>query len=187
MDSPFSFLAKFIGAPARVSAPFALAALVIYALRRPGVELVASDSPTYQIIMWVGVIGFCVCVVELVRWAWAKLQRRYEAWAVRKLHKCEAMKNLEVLPPDFSATLRYLKAKNMKRFPEQANNDLLCVMSKSFLLEIDDRLYSSNTYYEVPDCVWEKIDRIDSNLPVPKSPPWWIVHSRGFSRGELAP
>jgi hypothetical protein len=146
--------------------------LVIYALRRAGVELVASDSPTYQIIMWVGVIGFCVCVVELVRWAWAKLQRRYEAWAVRKLHKCEAMKNLEVLPRDFSATLRYLKAKNMKRFPEQANNDFLCVMSKSFLLEIDDRLYSSNTYYEVPDCAWEKIERIDSNLPVPKSPPW---------------
>ena len=91
---------------------------------------------------------------------------------MRKLHKCEAMKNLEVLPRDFSATLRYLKAKNMKRFPKQANNDLLCVMSKSFLLEIDDRLYSSNTYYEVPDCVWEKIERIDSNLPVPKSPPW---------------
>jgi hypothetical protein len=173
MDSQFSFLAKFIGAPARVSAPFALAALVICALRRAGVELfVASDVLAYQILISAGVIGFCVCVVEGVRWAWAKLQRRYNAWAVRKLHRREAMKNLEALPPEFSDALRFLKAKNIKRFPEQANNGLLCEMSKAFLLEINDRLYSGNTYYEVPDCVWEKIDRIDSNLPVPKSPPW---------------
>ena len=78
----------------------------------------------------------------------------------------------EALPPEFSDALRFLKAKNMKRFPEQANNGLLCEMSKAFLLEINDRLYYGNTNYEVPDCVWEKIDRIDSNLPVPKSPPW---------------
>jgi hypothetical protein len=92
--------------------------------------------------------------------------------AVRKLHKREAMKNLEVRQPEFSAALRFLKANNMKRFPAQANNDLLCEMSKSFLLEIDDRLYSGNTYYEVPDYVWEVIDRIDSNLPLPERPPW---------------
>ena len=117
MDSLFSFLAKIIGAPARVSAPFALAALVIYALRRAGIELfVASDVLAYQILISAGVIGFCVVVVEGVRWAWAKLQQRYDAWAVRKLQKREAIKNLEVLPPDFSATLRFLKANNMKRF-----------------------------------------------------------------------
>jgi hypothetical protein len=103
MDSLFSFLAKFIGAPARVGAPFALAALVIYALRRAGIELfVASDVLAYQILISAGVIGFCVVVVEGVRWAWAKLQQRYDAWAVRKLQKREAIKNLEVLPPDFS-------------------------------------------------------------------------------------
>src|ERR1700731_4615863 len=110
MDSLFSFLAKFIGAPARVSAPFALAALVIYALRRACIELfVASDVLAYQILISAGVIGFCVCVVEGVRWGWAKLQRRCEARAVRKFHKREAMKNLEVRQPEFSAALRFLK------------------------------------------------------------------------------
>jgi hypothetical protein len=110
-----------------------------------------------------------------VRWASAKLQQRYVAWAVRKLRKREAMKNLknlDVLQPEFSATLRFLKAKNMKRFPAPANNHLLDEMSNSFLLEIDDpklKVYSDNTYYKVPDYVW---DRIDSNLPVPESPPW---------------
>jgi hypothetical protein len=174
MDSLLSFIAKFIGAPARVSAPFALAALVIYALRRAGVELfVASDVLAYQILISAGVIGFCVCVVEVVRCALAKLQRRYEAWAVRKLHKHEAMKNFEICPPGVSATLRFLKAENMKRFQAQANNDLLREMSQSFLLEIDDRLYpGNNPYYEVRDCIWEAIDRIESKLPLPKNPPW---------------
>ena len=170
MDSLLSFLAKFIGAPARVGAPLALAALVISALRRAGIELfAASDVLAYQILILVGVIGFCVCVVEGVRWAWAKLQRWYQRRAVRRLHRREAIRNLEVLPPEFSDALRFLKAKNMKRFPAQANNDLLCEMSKSFLLEKNDRLYSGITYYEVPDYVWKDID---SNLPVPKSPPW---------------
>jgi hypothetical protein len=144
MDSLFSFLAKFIGAPARVGAPFALAALVIYALRRAGIELfVASDVLAYQILISAGVIGFCVCVVEGVRWAWAKLQQRYDAWAVRKLHNREAMKNLEVLPPEFSNVLHFLKAKNMKRFPAQANDGLLCEMTKSFLLEINETPYTA--------------------------------------------
>ena len=147
--------------------------MVIYALRRAGIELfVASDVLAYQILISAGVIGFCVVVVEGVRWAWAKLQQRYDAWAVRKLQKREAIKNLEVLPPDFSATLRFLKANNWKRFPAPANNDLLYLMNQSFLLQIDDSnwtAYSVNTYYKVPDCVW---DRIDSNLPVPESPPW---------------
>ena len=103
MDSLFSFLAKFIGAPARVSAPFALAALVISALRRAGIELfAASDILAYQIIILAGFIGFCEGVVADPNWT-----------------------------PAFYA----------------------------------------NTYYEVPDYVWEVID-IYSNLPVPKSPPW---------------
>jgi hypothetical protein len=180
MDSLFSFLAKFIGATARVGATVALGALVIYALRQAGIgPFAALDGPTYQIIMSAGVIGFCGVVVDLliafgngVRWAWAKLQQRYDAWAVRKLQKREAIKNLEVVQPDFSATLRFLKANNLKRFPAPANNDLLYLMNQSFLLQIDDSnwtAYSVNTYYKVPDCVW---DRIDSNLPVPESPPW---------------
>jgi len=60
MDSLLSFIAKFIGAPARVGAPFALAALVISALRRAGIELfAASDVLAYQIIILAGFIGFC--------------------------------------------------------------------------------------------------------------------------------
>jgi hypothetical protein len=117
MDSLLSFMTKLIGAPVRLSAPFVLAALVVYALRQAGIELFsASDVPAYQIIISVGVIGFCVVVVEGVRWAWAKLQQWNHAWAVRKRRTREAMKNLEVLPPDFSEALRFLKAHNMKRF-----------------------------------------------------------------------
>jgi hypothetical protein len=179
MESLLSFIAKFIGAPARVGAAagatVALSALVIRAARWEGVEpFAAFDVRTYQCIMSAGVFGFSGVVVigglAGLRRVWAKLQQWYRARALRKLHNHEAVKNLEVPQPEFSATLRFLKAKNTKRFRAQANNDLLREMSQSFLLEIDDRLYfGNNQYYEVRDCVW---DRIDSNLPPPKSPPW---------------
>jgi len=133
-------------------------------------QLICAFS--FQIIIAAGVIGCCVGVVEGVRWAWAKLQQWYDGWAVRKRRKRAAIKNLAVLPPDFSATLRYLQAKNMKRFLAPTNNHLLYGMSNSFLLEIDDpqlMVYSDNTYCQVPDYVW---DRIDRNRPVPERPPW---------------
>jgi hypothetical protein len=177
MDA-LSFIAKFIGVTARVGATFALGALVIYALRRAGIEPFASlDVLTYQIVISAGVIGFCGVVVDLLIAGkgvlWAGARQRYEAWALRNLHKREAMKNLEALVPEYSATLRFLRAKNMKRILAPARNELLCEMTKSFLLEIDDaNLTGLNTYYKVPDYVWEVIDRIDSDLPVPKWPPW---------------
>src|ERR1700738_2516608 len=131
MDA-LSFIAKFIGVTARVGAPFALGALVIYALRRAGIDPFSSlDVLTYQIVISAGVIGFCGVVVDpliafgkRVLWAGAKPRQRYEAWALRNLHKREAMKNLEALLPEYSATLRFLRAKNVKRIPASASNDL---------------------------------------------------------------
>jgi hypothetical protein len=77
-----------------------------------------------------------------------------------------------------SSSARFLRhaalfeSKQSEAFPTPANNYLLYEMSKSFLLEIDEpklKVYSDNTYYKVPDYVW---DRVDGNLPVPESPPW---------------
>lgn len=180
---PLSFIAKFIGVTARVGGMFALGACVIYALRRAGIQPFAGlDVLTYQIIMSAGVIGFCGVVVDLliafakgVRWAWTKLRQRWEVRAAKKLHKRQAMKNLEILQPEYAATLRFLKAQNVKRFRAPAGNDLLCEMRQSFLLEMDDpnfTVFSVKTYYFVPDYVWKVIDRIDSSLPVPENPPW---------------
>jgi hypothetical protein len=94
MDA-LSFIAKFIGVTARVGATFALGALVIYALRRAGIEPFASlDVLTYKIVISAGVIGFCGVVVDLlipgkgVLWA---ARQRYEAWALRNSAKSDVV------------------------------------------------------------------------------------------------
>jgi hypothetical protein len=99
------------------------------------------------------------------RSTWYRRGNRISGELSKKVKKAQGKRNDSRHKPEKLSN-------NWKRFPAPANNDLLYLMNQSFLLQIDDSnrtAYSVNTYYKVPDCVW---DRIDSNLPVPESPPW---------------
>jgi len=76
--------------------------------------------------------------------------------------------------------LRYLKAKNLRRFsaPAPARNVLLRDMVQSFLIEKDNQNYeaSGDCYYKVPNYVWKRLEeafeRDHQSTPVPEEPPW---------------
>lgn len=178
-----SFIAKLIGATARVGAAVALLAGVIYVGRNAGIEFfVALPEGLYQTIVVAGLFGAFIVLVELVIQV-GKGFRHIGKWIIEKnrtrhshaVERQTALKNMQVLTPEFALVLRYLKSNDMKRISAKANNDLLYRMSRAFLLKIDDpnwSAYSVDTYYAVPDYVWNVIDHHLAKLPPPPSPPW---------------
>jgi hypothetical protein len=178
-----SFLAKLIGTTARVGAAFALLAVVTYVCRKAGIDVFAAlPDGFYQAIVVAGLLGAAIVLVELViqvgkglrqigKWIAKKNRTRHR----RAVERQTALKNMEVLTPEFALVLRYLKSNNNRRFYAKASNDLLYRMSKALLLKIDDpnwSAYSTETYYAVPKHVWNVIDRHLAALPPPPSPPW---------------
>ncbi len=180
---PFSFIAKLIGATARVGGAIALAAAVVFFGRRVGVGFfVDVNESIYQAIVIAGLIGACIVVVELVivggkgiRWIGSKVSGGLAAMAERRNERRTALKNMAALTPQFAMTLRFLKSQNLKRFPAEADNSLLFQMRQAFLLKTDDpnlTAYSTQTYYLVPDYVWDAIESYLKDLPVPPVAPW---------------
>jgi hypothetical protein len=178
-----SFLAKLIGTTARVGAAFALLAAVTYVCRKAGIDVFAAlPDGLYQAIVVAGLLGAAIVLVEFVIQVGRGL-RQIGKWIAKKnrtrrrhaVERQTAIKNMEVLTPEFALVLRYLKSNNVKRFCAKANNDLLYRMSRAFLLKIDDpnwSAYSVETFYAVPEYVWNVIDRHLAELPSPPNPPW---------------
>jgi hypothetical protein len=187
---PLAFIAKTIGTTARIGAAVFLGAGLVVILRWMNVEPLASiDKATYGAIIAAGIFGVCTVAVEFIITGWWALKRLFlhvvaPLWAAkvqRARNRKTALKNLQSPRPEFVATLRYLKAHNLKRFsaPAPWNNIVLREMEQSFLIEIDDPNYpdgrSHNTYYSVRDCVWDRIECPVSAYPtepLAESPPW---------------
>jgi hypothetical protein len=159
-----------LGTTARIGGAVALAALVLFILRRSGVEpFTTLDPAVYGITIVAGIIGGCVVVVELLvalgKWLRAKIQKHLTNSADITIKRDTALKNIETLQEEYMVVLLFLKRNNWKRFPARVDNSLLFHMRNAFLLEIDDQnygMYSITTYYMVPDYVWERIDAIDA-------------------------
>jgi hypothetical protein len=179
MDA-LGFLAKLIGTTARIGVVIFLAALVLLILRRSGFEPVTTlDPAVYSIAIVAGIIGGCVVVVEVLivfgKWLRDKVQEHLKNSADIKIRRDTALKNMQTLLDEYLVVLLFLKRNNWKRFPAPADNSLLFLMRKAFLLEIDDpnySFYSITTYYVVPDYVWERIDALAVGRAAPQSPPW---------------
>jgi hypothetical protein len=199
MDALFAFLAK-IGTTARVGAVIALCALLVAILRWMNVEPLASiDKSIYGIIVAAGIFGFCAVVVEFTIWisgvvkkAFLYGMRLWEVRAQRKRNREAALKNLQILPPEFLVAFSYLKANNKRRFlaPGPARNAVLRDMVRSFLIEIDDPNFqptACNTYYSVPDHVWDGVERaVDfRSIHVPEEEPWLLPRSRWSTKPTL--
>jgi hypothetical protein len=194
MDT-LAFLAKMIGATARVGAAVALGALLVSILRRMNVEPLASiDKSTYGAIVASGIIGACTVVVELMIAIGGVVQQVISQVAAplvvakiqRRRNRKAALKNLQTPRPEFVPTLRYLKANNLNRFsaPAPWRNIVLREMVQSFLIEIDDPSYQPNmseTYYSVPNYVWKWMERVEPDYrstPVSEDAPWMYPKSR---------
>lgn len=183
---PLSFIGKLIGVTARVGAAFAIGAVALFFFRRAGIEPFVSLAPSaYQATLVAGLVGGGTVAVEFLVALRHPLNRVFkflsglrEKRSKKKENKRNAEKNLQSMPGEFVDVLIFLKDNNWKRFPETADNRLLRLLVKSFLLEIDDPNYdvfSPLTYYVVPDHVWSAIDNFGPNLrdrPVPQRPPW---------------
>jgi hypothetical protein len=73
----------------------------------------------------------------------------------------------------------------MKRFYGPCQNELLLQLRMADLIDMDDpniRLYSVNTYYRVPNYVWNAIEPLLSELPTPATPPWLPVPEEEWRR-----
>jgi hypothetical protein len=180
---PLTFIAKLIGATARVGGAIALAAIVVYVGRRAGLGFfVGLNGSIYQGIEVAGLVGACIVAVELIiaagkalRWIGRKLSAAIARQAERRNQRALALRNMEALTPPFALTLKFLKSQGLKRFPAQADNDLLFQMRQAFLLTTDDpnlTPYSTQTYYLVPDYVWDAIDTYASDIRPPPHAPW---------------
>ena len=177
---PLTLISKVIEATGRVGAAFALAAGVVYVGRRSGVEFFTGlDSTVYQTVVLAGLDGAGTVAVELAIALWVRLRakaaRSYTAFSQTRTRKRTAIKNMNALIPEYAEVLRFLKSNNAKRFPANADSQLLHLMQDACLLEIDDpnwSLYSVTTYYLVPDYVWNEIDARLKSYPVPQSAPW---------------
>lgn len=173
---PLSFVAKLLGATARVGAVVALAALILYAGRREGVEFFTKLDPVlFQSVIVAGIIGGSAVVIDILKTLGTVfLTIVFEGWLPdnleRRNSKRIALANMNALPPAYADVLRFLKSHNQKRVP--ANGSLLLELMEKHHLLTKDFNYSISTHYVVPDYVWNLIDERLKNHPPPKFPPW---------------
>jgi len=181
---PFILISKMIGVTARIGAAIALGALALLILRRMSAEpFINIDASTYGTILTAGIIGACTVLVEFIIAIWGgfkKILLAYlEAQVESRQKRKAALKNLQTARADFVETLRFLQARNLKRFlaPAPTKSELLYRMEQSFLIEIDDPnygAYASETYYRVPDYVWDWMESEPAyrKMPLPQREPW---------------
>ena len=161
----------------------ALAAISVYAGRRAGIGFfVRLNESIFQGIMIAGLVGACIVVVDLVivvgrgsRWISSKISGHLAVMAEHRNERRSALKNMAVLTPEFALTLRFLKSQGLKRFRAEADSSLLFQMRQAFLLKTDDpnlTAYSIQTYYLVPDYVWNAIDVYLKDMQPPPVAPW---------------
>ena len=141
MDA-LSFIAKSLGAPARFGASVAIGAIVLYALRRFETEPFASADPTVvSAILIAGTIGGAAVVVETLisTWSFAKwlvsaLSARRAARAEQEQKRTIALKNMRCMTIEFCDVFLFLKSRNARRYPADADNRILSLMQHALLL-----------------------------------------------------
>jgi len=174
--NPLAFIARFIGVTARVGATVALAALILWIGRSTRVGFfVKLDPVIFQSIVVAGIVGACGVVVEVGRNIWLLTSASLPLYLEHRNSKRAALKNMAALTREQADVLRFLKAKNTRRFRASNYNRLLTEMIRACLLTVDDpnwSLYLIDTYYIVPEYVWKLIDERLKNHPVPAHAPW---------------
>jgi len=112
---------------------------------------------------------------RFVRWLGSRIAQHAAGRSERTKSKKNALKNMQSLTYEFGAVLRFLKSHNRKRFIAPNDSTLLSEMQRAGLLIQDDPIWTLNaqtTYYLVPDYVWNEIDKVLKDFPVPPSQPW---------------
>ncbi|MHB8886597.1 MAG: hypothetical protein ACYC5H_16240 [Methylovirgula sp.] len=174
----FAFLAKTLGATARMGFAIALAALILWLGRRAKIDFfVTLDPVIFSAMIVAGIVGGCIVVAELtfslIAFGKNCLVILLPILMEKHNEKGIALKNLKCLTDTQAATLLYLKANNLRRFRASATNELLHIMTKDALLSSASHTYSaSQTYYVVPNYVWNKVEKHLRNRKVPEHPPW---------------
>jgi hypothetical protein len=86
MDNILAFVAKAIGATARVGAAIALLAVLVAILRGMNVELLASiEKPVYGAIVAAGIFGACIVGVEFIIAIGGSLRSLFSKFGFRSL------------------------------------------------------------------------------------------------------
>jgi hypothetical protein len=177
---PLSFLAKFFSSTWKVGLAFAIAAAIIFACRLARVEPFESlDQSLWGVIAVAGVVGFCLAFVEAARSATIFVSRKATSIITdyRGLHarKRNALKNLNAITEEQAKALLYLRRNEINRFYGPCQNELLGQLKKADLITIDDpsiTYLSQNTYYLIPNYVWDAIEDLLAELPTPAYAPW---------------
>jgi hypothetical protein len=124
MDT-LAFLAKMIGATARVGAAVALGALLVSILRWMNVEPLASiDKSTYGAIVASGIIGACTVVVELMIAIGGVVQQVISQVAAplvvakiqRRRNRKAALKNLQTPRPEVCSNIALFESEQSESF-----------------------------------------------------------------------
>jgi hypothetical protein len=183
---PLTFIAKALGGTAVIGLGLAFAAFVFWAGRRANIDFfVGLDPKIYQSVIAAGIVGGCIVAAKIVTsavtFASSKLKTVLAGHLERRVARRTALKNLNSLPQEFAAALRFVKTNNLQRFGAPGDNDLLYLMRQAHLMEIDDPNWSAfavHTYYVVPNHVWREIDKRLKDFPVRARPPWEDFRAR---------
>jgi hypothetical protein len=173
---PLSFLAKFFDSSWKVGFAFAIGVSITFALRLARIEPFASLDPSwFSVLAVAGVIGLSFTLVEGLILISQNLKSKNMEWGRGRARRRNAIKNLDTMTQEQALALLFLRRNNMKRFFGPCQNTLLLQLIWADLLTIDDPNFfqmSTNTYYLVPDYVWDQIDSRLDGLPTPAHAPW---------------
>lgn len=167
MADPVSLIIKALDATSRVGFALAILGAVVYAGRRAGIaEFTALEPTIHHPVIVAGMFGACLTTASLVygakspvAWIWSSLSDGRKTKRLAKLRKSTALKNVEMLPPQYVQFLCLAKASNNQRFFGVVDGSYASLID-ACLIEIDDPFYdehSFETWYKIPDYVWDKI------------------------------
>jgi hypothetical protein len=171
-----AFIAKFFDSTWKVGLPFAIAASIIFAFRLAHIEPFASlDQSFWGVIAVAGVVGFCLAIVEAFIWVSLIVNPKITARGERGAKRRNAINNLSAITVEQAQALLFIKRNNMQRFLGPCLNILLHQLNAADLIDIGDKNItenSTNTYYLVPDYVWNAIEDRFGRPPTPERAPW---------------
>jgi hypothetical protein len=176
---PLAFISKLLGITWKVGAAIAAVAAVIYYGRQQGISIFFNlNDKLFKTIIVAGLIGAVIVSIDLLV-AFARLVLLLVSRILQHKANKTALKNMQSLTREFAEVLRFLKSNNAKRFIAPNDNALLSEMQMAGLLIQDDpdwTVYARTTYYLVPEYVWNEIDNVLKDFPLPPSQPWLRHH-----------